>query len=75
MHAQAMLDIEYIMAIGQGVASQFWSTNGSQPHNPEVPRAGRASFAPPRPNRVRGGSGVQNEPFLVWLENVSNDPK
>jgi hypothetical protein len=41
VRAQAMLDIEYIMAIGQGVASQFWSTNGSQPHNPEVPRRAR----------------------------------
>jgi tripeptidyl-peptidase-1 len=32
---EAMLDIEYIMAMGKGVQAQFWSTAGEQPHNPE----------------------------------------
>jgi len=45
---EAMLDIEYIMAMGRGVPAQFWSTAGEQPHNPE------------------------NEPFLVWLQNVAS---
>lgn len=45
---EASLDIEYIMAMGNNVSTQFWSTPGQQPHNPE------------------------NEPFLVWLTNVSD---
>ena len=45
---EASLDIEYIMAMGEDVPTQFWSTNGQQPHNPS------------------------NEPFLVWLQNLSN---
>jgi tripeptidyl-peptidase-1 len=44
---EAMLDIEYVSAMGRGVPAQFWSTAGEQPHNPE------------------------NEPFLVWLQNVA----
>ena len=31
---EASLDIEYIMAMGEDVPTQFWSTNGQQPHNP-----------------------------------------
>lgn len=32
---EAMLDIEYIMAMGKGVPAQFWSTAGEQPGNKE----------------------------------------
>ena len=31
---EASLDIEYIMAMGEDVPTQFWSTSGQQPHNP-----------------------------------------
>ena len=36
------------MGVGRDIPTQFWSTAGKQPHNPE------------------------NEPFLVWLENIGN---
>ncbi len=45
---EAELDIQYIMGVGRDIPTQFWSTAGQQPHNPE------------------------NEPFLVWLQNVAN---
>jgi len=45
---EAELDIQYIMGVGKDIPTQFWSTAGKQPGNPE------------------------NEPFLVWLYNVSN---
>jgi tripeptidyl-peptidase-1 len=32
---EASLDIEYIMGLGEDVPTQFWSTAGQQPHNPE----------------------------------------
>lgn len=32
---EASLDIEYIMAMGGGVPTIFWSTAGQQPHNPQ----------------------------------------
>jgi tripeptidyl-peptidase-1 len=32
---EASLDIQYVMAMGAGVNTTFWSTAGRQPHNPE----------------------------------------
>jgi tripeptidyl-peptidase-1 len=32
---EASLDIQYVMAMGAGVNTTFWSTGGRQPHNPE----------------------------------------
>ena len=45
---EAELDIQYVMGVGRDIPTQFWSTAGKQPGNPE------------------------NEPFLVWLENIGN---
>jgi tripeptidyl-peptidase-1 len=32
---EASLDIQYVMAMGAGINTTFWSTAGQQPHNPE----------------------------------------
>ena len=32
---EASLDIQYIMGVGRDTPTEFWSTHGQQPHNPE----------------------------------------